>query len=75
MKQVREVTAIIEREGNSYAALRPELDVASQGNSMESARNNLREAVALFLETADASEIMRRSHSELFVTPLEVEVG
>jgi predicted RNase H-like HicB family nuclease len=75
VKQLRQVTAIIEREGNGYVALCPELDVASQGETIESARNNLREAVELFLETADSAEIERRSHSELFVTRLEVEVG
>jgi predicted RNase H-like HicB family nuclease len=75
MKQLRQVTAIIEREGNGYVALCPELDVASQGDTIESARNHLREAVELFLETADPTEIERRGHSELFVTRLEVEIG
>jgi predicted RNase H-like HicB family nuclease len=50
MKQLRQVTAIIEREGSGYVALCPELDVASQGDSIESARNNLQEAVELFLK-------------------------
>ncbi|MGD0989666.1 MAG: type II toxin-antitoxin system HicB family antitoxin [Candidatus Sulfotelmatobacter sp.] len=75
MKQLRQVTAIIEREGSGYVALCPELDVASQGETIDSARNNLREAVELFLETADPAEVERRGHSELFVTRLEVEVG
>ncbi len=75
MKHLRQVTAIIEREGDGYIALCPELDVASQGDTIESARNNLQEAVELFLETADPTEIERRGHSELFVTRLEVEVG
>lgn len=75
MKQLRQLTAIIEREDNGYIALCPEFDVASQGDTIESARNNLQEAVELFLETADVSEVGRRSHSELFVTRLEVEVG
>jgi predicted RNase H-like HicB family nuclease len=74
MKQVQ-LTAIIEREGDGYVALCPELDVASQGESIESARNNLQEAVELFLETADPREIEQRRHSEIFVTRLEVEVG
>jgi predicted RNase H-like HicB family nuclease len=60
MKQVRQVTAIIEREGNGYVALCPELDVASQGGTIESARNNLQEAVEMFLETAALSEVERR---------------
>lgn len=74
MKQVQ-VTAIIEREGNGYVSLCPELDVASQGSSIEEARKNLQEAVELFLETAAPSEIAERRHSEVFVTRLEVEVG
>jgi predicted RNase H-like HicB family nuclease len=61
LKQLRQVTAIIEREGDGYVALCPELDVASQGDTIESARNNLQQAVELFLETADPSEIERRS--------------
>jgi len=70
-----QVTAIIEREGDCYVALCPELDVASQGETIEDARKNLQEAVELFLETADPSEIKRRRNSEVFVTRLEVEVG
>ena len=72
---IRQLTAIIEREGNGYVSLCPELDVASQGDTIESARNNLQEAVELFLETADPSEIQRRRHSGVFVTRLEVEIG
>jgi predicted RNase H-like HicB family nuclease len=75
MKQKQQLTAIIEREGEGYVSLCPELDVASQGDTIELARKNLQEAVELFLETADASEIERRRHSEVFVTRLEVEVG
>lgn len=53
MKHVQQVTAIIEREGDGYVALCPELDVASQGETIEAARKNLQEAVELFLEAAD----------------------
>jgi predicted RNase H-like HicB family nuclease len=74
MKHVQ-LTAIIEREGNGYVSLCPEVDIASQGDTIESARKNLQEAVELFFETADRSEIVRRQHSEIFVTRLEVEVG
>ena len=69
---MRQLTAIIEREGDGYVALCPELDVASQGDTVEQARENLKEAVELFLETADASEIKSRFHSEIFVTRFEV---
>jgi predicted RNase H-like HicB family nuclease len=69
------LTAIIEREGDAYVALCPELDMASQGDTVESARRNLIEALELFFETADAREVERRLHSEVFVTRVEVAVG
>jgi predicted RNase H-like HicB family nuclease len=75
VKRTQQLTAIIEREGDGYVGLCPELDIASQGDSIEHARANLQEAVELFFETADPSEIERRRHSEVFVTRLEVEVG
>ena len=75
MTDVRRFTAMIYREDGGYVALCPELDVASQGDSIEGARKNLQEAVELFLETADPSEIEQRGHSEVFVTRLEIEVG
>jgi len=75
MKQTRQVTAIIEREDDGYVALCPELDIASQGASVEEARRNLAEAVELFFESADPSEVTRRLHTEIFVTRLEIVVG
>lgn len=75
MPQMRQFTAIIERENDGYVALCPELDVASQGNSIEEARRNLAEAVELFLEAADPKEVEQRLHNEVFVTRLEVAVG
>ena len=75
MQQVHQVTALIEREGDGYVALCPELDIASQGDTVEEARGNLLEALELFFETASASEIQDRLHTEVYVTRLEVSVG
>ena len=69
-----ELTAIIEREGSGYVALCPEVDVASQGNTVQEARTNLREALELFFETATDSEIARRLSSEVYVTRVQVSV-
>ena len=69
------LTAIIEREGDGYVSLCPELDIASQGDSVEQARNNLREALELFFETASPEEKKQRLHEEVFVTQLEVAFG
>lgn len=75
MKSMRQLTAIIEREDDGYVALCPELDIASQGETVESARMNLIEALELFFESADPTEVARRLHSEVFVTRVEVAVG
>jgi predicted RNase H-like HicB family nuclease len=74
-KQKQQFTAIIEREDDGYVSLCPELDIASQGKTIEEARNNLIEALELFFETADPSEIQMRSRGEVFVTSLEVAIG
>ncbi len=60
MKNSKELTAIIEREGTSYVSLCPEVDVASQGDTVEEARANLIEALELFFEAAFPLEISRR---------------
>ncbi len=75
MKTTHQLTAIIEREDGLYMALCPELDIASQGHTVEEARANLVEALQLFFESADRSEIARRLHTEVFVTRVEVAIG
>ena len=71
----RRLTALIEREGDGFVALCPELDIASQGDSIEQARDNLREALELFFESAPQEEVDRRLSGEVFVTHVEVAVG
>lgn len=71
----RRLTAIVERDGDGYVALCPEADVASQGDSVPEARDNLVEALTLFFETADGAEVSRRLHGEVYVTHVEVAVG
>ncbi len=68
-------TAILEREGQLYVALCPELDVASQGATVEEATENLKEAVELFLESARPEEVDRRLRTKLFITRFEVAHG
>jgi predicted RNase H-like HicB family nuclease len=72
---LKTLTATIWREDNWYVSVCSELDIASQGKTVEDARNNLREAVELFFETASSTEISQRLNSELYISPLEVEVG
>ena len=72
---MRKLTAIIEREDNGYVALCPELDIASQGESIEEAKVNLKEAVELFFECASPTEISKRLHEEVYITQLEITNG
>ena len=69
---IQKLTAIIEREGNGFVSLCPELDIASQGDTIEEARTNLREALELFFETASPEEINKRFRNEIYITQVEV---
>lgn len=71
----RQLTAIIEREDNGYVSLCPEVDVASQGDTIDEARRNLCEALELFFETASPEEIKERFHNEVYVTNVEIAIG
>ncbi len=75
MQKKHQFTAVIEREDNMYVGLCPELDIASQGKTVEESRKNLKEAIELFFETASHQEIRERLHDEVFITRLEVAVG
>ena len=71
----RTLTAVFTKEDGGYVALCPEIDVASQGVTVEDAKANLREAVELFFECASESEIGQRVGGESFVSSLEVRVA
>ena len=71
----RRLTAVIHREGDGFVALCPELDIASQGDTIETARDNLREALELFFECASPAEIQERLGDEVFITQVEVTGG
>jgi predicted RNase H-like HicB family nuclease len=70
MDKFLQLTAIIEREGNGFVATCPELDVVSQGDSVEDARRNLLEAVEGFFEAASPSEIKRRLKKDTYIMPI-----
>ena len=70
MREVMQLTAIIEQEGEGYIATCPEIDVVSQGSTVEEARRNLLEAVEGFFEVASSSEIRRRLKKQTYVMPI-----
>ena len=67
------LSAFIESEGKWYVATCPELDVVSQGKTLEEALANLQEAVQLYLESADPSEIQLPARPP-FLTTLDIAV-
>ncbi|HEX6042625.1 type II toxin-antitoxin system HicB family antitoxin [Longimicrobium sp.] len=74
MQRTLRLTAVITRDGGEYVSLCPALDIASQGSTIEDARENLIEAVALFYECADETEITRRESRDVHVTEIDVTV-
>jgi predicted RNase H-like HicB family nuclease len=75
MEKVLQLTAVIEREGDGYVATCPEVDVVSQGNTVEEARLNLLEAVEGFFEVAFPSEIRRRVKKQTYIFGNHQTVG
>lgn len=72
----KRLTAVIQREDDGFVAYCPELDIASQGNSIQNARDQLREALELFFECASPAEIESRlGDDDVFVTHVEVSIG
>jgi len=69
------LTALIEKEGDGYVALCPELEIASQGDTVEEARAMVKEAVELFFECASEEEIDRRMGSEWYIVPMECTIA
>lgn len=64
-------SALITKEDDWYVARCPELGVTSQGQDVESARSNLREAIELYLETWGAPQSANTAQ-ESFWTFVEV---
>ncbi len=69
------LTKVIEREGGGYVSLCPDADIAGQGETVESARANLIEALEFFIKTASSEGIKEKLHDEVYVTSLEIDVG
>jgi predicted RNase H-like HicB family nuclease len=62
-------TAVVHKEENLYVAECPEVGTASQGETIEEAVNNLREATELYLEEFPVKQTFRP-----FLTTFEVGV-
>jgi predicted RNase H-like HicB family nuclease len=75
IKNIQNFTAIIEREDDAFVALCPELDVGSQGKTVEEAKANLQEAIELLFDHASKDEIASRLKTDIFITNMQIAVG
>jgi predicted RNase H-like HicB family nuclease len=70
------VNIIIEKDEFGYYAYCPELQgCQTQGDSLEEVMNNIKEAVELYIETLEPSEVKRLLSKEILTTSLEVTVA
>lgn len=71
MQQEINLTAIIHKDPTTdwYVSLCPEVDVASQGKTIEEARACLIEAVRLLFETASPAELAQRVPGDIYIAP------
>jgi predicted RNase H-like HicB family nuclease len=67
------LSALLNPEANGYVSLCSELDIASQGDTIDEALANLKEALEGFLETASAEEVQARIKKPALFTHIEVE--
>ncbi len=60
------VSVLVEKEDKHYVSHCIELDIASQGPTVDEAIKNLREAVTLYLKHADVDELehLKKAHSQ-----------
>lgn len=72
---LRQFGTIISKEDDMYVSFCPELDIASQGATIDEAKSNLREAIELFFEHASENEINTRLNPEVYYTQTEVEIA
>ncbi len=69
-------SVVVSPEQGTYTAWCPELDVASQGGTVEKAIESLKEALELHLECLSAQELqeIRKRQGTKLVTTVEVPV-
>lgn len=70
------MSVVIERDEHGYFAYCPELDGChSQGDSLDEIIRNMREAIALYMETLSEEERADVLSTEILTTSVEVTVA
>jgi len=72
----RRVSVVVEHDDHGYYAYCPELrGCQTQGETLEEALINIREAIELYLETIPADERLELLSREILTTSVEVKVA
>ncbi len=70
------VSIVIEKDENGYYAYSPELEgCQTQGDSFDEVMENIKEAIALYLETLSPEEIKGVASKEILTTTYEIKVA
>ncbi len=69
---IQHFSAILNKEESLYVAYCPELDVTSQGETIEEAEQNLQEAIKLYIESFGIGDVKRPHPPILTTIPVEV---
>lgn len=64
--------AVITEEGGDFVAMNPDTSVASQGESIQEALNNLQEALSLYIEESGFKKSSIQSSRPAFLTTISV---
>ncbi len=70
------LTIVIEKDSSGYFVYCPELEECiSQGDTLEEAIANIKEAVELYLETLTPEEFEEIKRKKVFTSTIEVQVA
>ena len=68
--------AIIEKDDYGYFAFVPNLKgCVSQGDTMEEALSNIKEAIKLYIETLEPDELSPLVKQDYFIAPVEINIA
>jgi predicted RNase H-like HicB family nuclease len=68
--------AIIEKDDFGYFAFVPNLKgCVSQGDTMEEALSNIKEAIKLYIETLEPDELSPLVKQDYFIAPVEINIA
>ena len=69
------LTVVVKEEDKGYSVVCPELNVASQGETFEESISNIKEAIELYIESAEQLGIMDEVLEQLGISKEDFKKG